>query len=67
MLPREPAGLIEAVICQAGTDGSTQTVFVPVGHLWRAAGGGYFGELKREPLDWSYSPDRRLFLRFKEK
>ena len=58
--------LIEAVLVQAGPDGEPHTVFFPLGQLWRAPAGGYFGELKREPTEWSYSPERRIYLRLQE-
>jgi hypothetical protein len=57
---------IDAVLVLPNATGSTDTAWLPIGEGWRTERGDYVIELTRVPIEWSWSPVRRLYMRQKK-
>lgn len=65
---RRPDVIVEAMVekPKRGGSGGTETRWVPIGAAWRTDEGDYVGELNAQPTEWSFSAERRIYLRLRK-
>ncbi len=62
----EPDLSLEAVLVLPTAEGGTETAFLPIGKGWRTRRGDYVFELVRDPIEWAWSEERRLYVRLRK-